>query len=38
MMAGLIAGELLAGLLWIAVNWCYYVATGSQPRSYNFYW
>jgi len=38
MMAGLIAGELLAGLMWIVVNWCYYVATGNQPKPYSFYW
>lgn len=37
LMAGLLAGELLAVLLMAACSWGYYLLTGKQPVSYNLY-
>jgi hypothetical protein len=37
LMVGVIAGELLAGIGWIAVGWVYYLSTGLIPASYRIY-
>jgi len=36
-LVGLIVGELLAGLMWMAVGWVYYLATDRLPEVYRVY-
>ncbi len=37
LMVGVVAGELLGGLLWMVVGWIAYAATGKTPPYYNIF-